>query len=91
MEPTDLTVTILKEIREEIRGTNSRIEKMNTDMSVRFTEMNVRFEVLETTLKELAEQMVMLARGVKSALEVRSTVERRLDDHERRLADLEKH
>jgi len=67
MEPTDLTVTILKEIREEIRGTNSRIEKMNTDMSVRFTEMNVRFEVLETTLKELAEQMVMLARGVKSA------------------------
>lgn len=91
MEPSDLTVTILKEIRDEVRGTNSRIDKMNTEMNVRFSEMNFRFEVIETTLKDLAEQMVMLARGVKGALEVRSTVERRLDDHERRLADLEKH
>ncbi len=58
MEPTDLTVKILQEIREEIRGTNSRMDKLGADM-------DARFEVIETTLRDLAGQMVILARGIK--------------------------
>jgi hypothetical protein len=34
--------------------------------------------------------MVMLARGIKTALEHRSNVDTRLEDAERRLGDLEK-
>ena len=83
MEPTDLTIRILQEIRDEIRTQGDRTDK-------RFDQMDKRFEVLETTLRDLAEQMVMLARGVKTALEVRGSVEKRLDDYEQRLADIEK-
>ena len=50
------------------------------------SDFTARFEVIEATLKDLAEQMVMLARGVKTALEVRG----RMDDIERRLAEVEK-
>jgi hypothetical protein len=32
----------------------------------------------------------MLARGVKNAVETRGVVEQRLDEHERRLAEIEK-
>lgn len=97
MEPTDLTIRILQEIRDEIRTqgdrTDKRFEQMDRrfeQMDKRFEQMDTRFEVLETTLRDLAEQMVMLARGVKSALEVRANVEKRLDDYEQRLADIEK-
>jgi hypothetical protein len=52
--------------------------------------MDQRFEIIETTLRDLAQQMVMLARGIKTALEHRSTVESRLDQAERRIEALEK-
>ena len=64
MEPTDITVKLLQEIRDGVRQTNYRIGNMNT-------QFGQRFEVLETTLRDLAEQMVLLARGVKTAIEVR--------------------
>ncbi len=31
----------------------------------------------------------MLSRGVKAAIEVRAGIEKRVDDHERRIAELE--
>ena len=90
MEPTDLTIRILQEIRDEQRGMRDEQRGMRQDLVAMNQQFNARFEVIETTLKDLAEQMVMLARGVKGALEVRAGVERRLDDHDRRLAELEK-
>lgn len=35
-------------------------------------ESNQRFEVIETALRDVAEQLVMLSRGVKIAIEVRA-------------------
>ncbi|GMU58957.1 MAG: hypothetical protein AMXMBFR34_07200 [Myxococcaceae bacterium] len=97
MEPENLTVRLLQEIRDEIRRSSERSDerfaKMDErfeKMDERFAKMDQRFEVIETTLRDLAPQMVMLARGVKSALEARTGVESRLEDHERRLSDLEK-
>lgn len=88
---------LLQEIRDEIRKssdrTDARFEKMDArfeKMDARFEKYDQRFEVIETTLRDLAQQMVMLARGVKTALEHRSNVDARLDEHERRLAELEK-
>ena len=52
--------------------------------------MDQRFEVIETTLRDLAQQMVMLARGIKTALETRSAVDSRLESVESRLDALEK-
>ena len=83
MEPENLTVRLLQEIRDEVRRSSDKSE-------VRFEKMDQRFEVIETSLRDLAQQMVMLARGIKTALEHRTNVDGRLDDAERRLADLEK-
>lgn len=97
MEPTDLTVTILREIRDEQRATRGEIAGLREDLSGLRRELHEhivrtdgRFEVLEMTLKDLAEQMVMLARGIRSALDVRADHERRLVDVERRLDVIEK-
>ena len=100
MEPTDITIKILQEIRDENRGMRAdinglrddlggRVDGLRADVNARFDGMDQRFLAVETTLKELAEQMVMLARGIKTALEVRAGVERRLDDHEQRLRTIE--
>jgi hypothetical protein len=51
--------------------------------------VTTRFEVVESTLRDPAEQLVMLGRAVKTALEKRSDMQARLDEHERRIAALE--
>jgi hypothetical protein len=72
MEPEDLTIRLLQEIRDEVRRSSDRTE-------VRFEKMDQRSEVIETMLRDLAQQLVMLARGIKTALEHRGTTESRLD------------
>jgi chromosome segregation ATPase len=96
MEPENLTIRLLQEIRDEVRRssdkTEVRFEKMDQrfeKMDQRFEKMDQRFEVIETTLRDLAQQMVLLARGIKTALESRTTVDGRLSDVERRIALLE--
>lgn len=97
MEPENLTVRLLQEIRDEVRRSSDkseiRFEKMEQHfekIDKRFERMDQRFELVETTLRDLAQQMVLLARGIKTALEHRSDVDTRLDDAERRLNELEK-
>lgn len=101
MEPTDLTIKVLQEIRDEGRGTREEMSGLRgeltremsglrAEMSGLRTEFSERFEVLETTLRDPAQQLVLLARGIKTALESPADTERRLDDHERRLAEIEK-
>jgi chromosome segregation ATPase len=104
MEPENLTTRLLQEIRDEVRHSSDRaaihfekvdqrFEKMDQrleKMDQRFEKMDQRFEIIETTLRDLAQQMVMLARGIKTALEHRSTVESRMDEAERRIEALEK-
>jgi hypothetical protein len=97
VEPTDLTVRILQEIRDDVRGLRDEQRAFREEhqsfreehQSFR-EETNARFEVIETTLRDLAHQLVILARGVKTAIELRAGVEARLDDHEQRLIELEK-
>ncbi|MFZ5438987.1 MAG: hypothetical protein ACOZQL_03205 [Myxococcota bacterium] len=79
MEPENLTIRLLQEIRDEVRRSSDRsdqrFEKMDQrfeKMDQRFEKMDQRFELIETTLRDLAQQMVMLGRGIK-------TVEQRLD------------
>ena len=97
MEPDNHTIRLLQEIRDEVRRSSDRsevrFEKMDQrfeKMDQRFEKMDQRFEVIETTLRDLAQQMVMLARGIKTALETRGAVDSRLESVESRLDALEK-
>lgn len=100
MEPTDLTVKILQELRDGQREQTKELLAMRSELAGEVhslrdelrddrTRADQRFEVIETSLRDLAEQMVMLSRGIKVALESRSGTESRLDDHEKRLRELE--
>ena len=71
VEPTDLTIKILQEIRDDNRALRSdlnagfdRIDRRFEVIDRRFEVMDQRFLVIETSLRDLAEQLVMLARGV---------------------------
>ena len=76
MEPNDLTIRILQEIRDEQRATRielkEEIHQVREELHLMNDRFEARFEVIETTLRDLAQQMVLLARGIKTALEVRS-------------------
>ncbi len=96
MNGDELTVKILQGIREDIqkanRDSNERFETMDRrfeNMERRFETMDRRFEFIETAIRDMAEQLVLLARGVKVAIEARERFEARVDDHEARLKALE--
>lgn len=81
MEPDNLTIRLLQEIRDEVRRSSDRsdarfehMERRFEKVDQRFERMDHRFEVIEATLRDLAQQLVLLARGLKTALEHRGTV-----------------
>ncbi len=94
METTDLTITILKEIRDDARSHSEqmkqqfervdqrfeRVDQRFERMDERFERSDQRFEVIETSLRDLSQQLVMLSRGIKTALETRSANDARFDD-----------
>ncbi len=100
MTESDLTIKILQGIRTDLqqasRESADRFDAVQRELqrgfeltNRRFEESNRRFEVIETALRDIAEQLVMQSRAIKAAIEVRANVEKRLDDHEARLAQLE--
>ncbi len=97
MEPTDITVRILQDIREDIRGMRSEQLSFREELRLLREEQRefreqafARFEVIETTLRDLAEQLVMLARGTKVAIEERGKTEERFREIERRIDQVER-
>jgi chromosome segregation ATPase len=67
---SDLTHAILREIRDEIRATNSnlsaKIDATNASLSARIDVTNERLALVEHTVSDAASQIAMLARYVKN-------------------------
>jgi cell wall assembly regulator SMI1 len=88
--PADLTIQILKEIRGELREIKDQ-QRGSQEQQLAFQQQTMsRFEVIETALRDLAQQLVVLGRGVKVAIEARGRVDERLEEHERRIDALER-
>jgi hypothetical protein len=92
----DITVEILKEIRDEIRGTNQRLDATNqrldaTNQRLDGVEvtMNKRLGAVETTLLDLAEQQRFVVRYTKAISERDSRLEPRVISLEARVEKLE--
>jgi chromosome segregation ATPase len=75
---SDITVEILKDIREEIRG--MRAEQVQT---------NKRLDTVETTLLDLAEQQRFVVRYTKAISERDARLEPRVSSLEARVEKLE--
>jgi uncharacterized protein YPO0396 len=71
MQPTDVTIEILKGIRDEVRGTNERLDAMNADLSGRIDATNDRLDALNVDLSGRIDRVER--RQVES--EVRITTE----------------
>jgi len=104
MEPTDLTIEILKGIREETHKTSERVNETNQ----RLDETNQRLDNLRTDLVDrierverrqtesevrLASELVAVGgavREVRDLLREDRALRTRVDDHERRLSAVER-
>jgi len=69
----ELTIAILREIRDEIRGTNTRIEALDRSLSGRIEALGgrvdgvgARVDAVEYAVRDLAEQMLVVTRYVKN-------------------------
>jgi hypothetical protein len=86
MEPTDITVEILKDIRAEIRSTNARLETGLADVSRRIVDSEIR---TATAITELAGSVHDLTDLLRASHDLRPRVERcesEIADIKRRLA-----
>jgi len=93
---SDITVEILKEIRDEIRGTNARVDTTNSRLDVANSRLDTlehalshRLEAVETTLLDLAEQQRFVVRYTKAISERDTRLEPRLSALESRVEKLE--
>lgn len=66
MTENDLTIKILQGIRDDLqrsnRDSNARFEAITAEQAAARLESNQRFEVIESALRDVAEQLVMLSR-----------------------------
>lgn len=95
MEPSDITVEILKSIRDEVKQTNVRLDQTNVrlehmrgDLSTRIEQMReelssriVQSEIrTATAITELAGTVREMTGTLRASLELRPRVERCEDD-----------
>ncbi len=95
-EPHDLTVEILREIRDEIRTTNTRLDRTREDLAARIDQTNARLDQTNARLDRLDEAMLDLAQQQRFVVRYVKTIAERpvprveeVDDLRRRVESLE--
>jgi hypothetical protein len=105
MEPTDVTLEILRGIRDETRKTNERVDVLSTEVRGLATETKDGFAVVTDRIERverrrtetevrIATEIVGVAgavREVRDLLREDRALRDRVDDHERRIVAIEKH
>jgi hypothetical protein len=103
MEPTDLTLKILQGIRDDLRASTeaqratTEAHRASTEAQTAFQrEVLKRFELsdkrsaaMEAAIRDMAEKIAILARGVKVGISNRAFLLSHIEDHEKRLRALE--
>jgi DNA-binding Lrp family transcriptional regulator len=87
---TDLTVEILKQIRDEIRRTNERLDATRTELSERMEKLERRQTETEIRLASELTAVVGAVHGLKDALLQDRQLRQTVDNHESRIAALER-
>lgn len=76
MSENDLTIQILQGIRSDLQTSNRESAAMFDAMTQRLDALNERsdqrFVVIETALRDMAEQLVMQSRAIRSSVARRS-------------------
>jgi uncharacterized protein (DUF3084 family) len=96
MADSELTVEILKDIRDEIRGVRTEVRavggevrEVRDELHVFRADTNQRLDTVETTLLDLAEQQRFVVRYTRALSERDARLEGRVSDLETRVDKLE--
>jgi len=89
MASSDVTVEILKDIRDEIRGVRTEVRELRSDTNQRLDATNERLGTVETALLDLAEQQRFVVRYTKVLSERDSRIDGRVTALETRVDKLE--
>jgi hypothetical protein len=82
---SDIAVEILKDIREEMRGSREEMRGMHAEQ----VRTNQRLDVVETTLLDLADQQRFVVRYLRAISEREGQLEPRVTNLEARVDKLE--
>ncbi|HEY1550990.1 MAG TPA: hypothetical protein VGG28_24345 [Kofleriaceae bacterium] len=64
METDDITVQILRDIRDEIRGTNARLDRFEQRVDARFDGVDARFDRIELRVDLVDSRLVGVEQGI---------------------------
>ena len=97
MESSDITVEILKDIRDEIRGVRTELHETRDELGARLEQTNERLERVErrqvASEMRLATELVSVKDAVDRVADLFAKdhgVRAQVADHEKRIATLEK-
>jgi len=90
MDPTEVTIEILRGIREEVRNTNERLDGLRADVSERLDRVDRRQTETEVRLATELVGVAGAVREVRDLLREDATLRVRVDDLERRVGAIEK-
>ena len=85
-EPESLTVQILRDIRDDIRGVRAEVHATNERLDV----TNEQVGLVETTLRDLAEQQRFVVRHLSALTSRDRKLETEVDDLKGRVDAIEK-
>jgi hypothetical protein len=89
MGGSDITIEILKDIRDEIRGVRTELGARLDVTNERLDVNNQRLDMVESTLLDLAEQQRFVVRYTKAISERDAHLEPRVRALEARVGNLE--
>jgi ABC-type transporter Mla subunit MlaD len=93
MEPTDLTIEILKDIRSAVRATNDRLDATNDRLDATNDRLEGLADRMTNTEVRLATAIVALGgtlTEVRDLLREQTSMRDTVADHDRRIASLER-
>ena len=85
MTDSELTVAILREIRDDVRTTRDELARVESRLGDRIDRVDARLEIVEHAVKDLAGQHLMLTRFVKNVAERHGGAIEDLDERVTRL------
>jgi methyl-accepting chemotaxis protein len=85
----NMTVEILKQIRDEIRTTRTELSSRIDQTNQRLDQTNQRLDLVEDTVKEMATQTVFLVKHARPSPKHSRLVEREIDELKERVSRLE--
>ena len=85
----DITIEILKDIRDEIRGVRSGVHEVGAEVHELRSDTNKRFALVEAAILDLAEQHRFVVRYTKAIADREGPLEPRISSLESRVDKLE--